>query len=121
MIIYTSIHIICFYFLFFFNDTATTEIYTLSLHDALPIYFVEDVDEAQELPLGHRRVAVDPGLDQLGGRFQAGGQLRSEEHTSELQSRRDLVCRLLLEKKKKNKQTSQLHKIKVVLQQREPW
>src|SRR5215471_6620115 len=72
--------------LFFFNDTATTEIYTLSLHDALPIY-------ARERP------AVDRSRDERGeARVH---ERRSEEHTSELQSRRDLVCRLLLEKKKK--------------------
>src|SRR5258707_14223363 len=77
-----------FRFFFFFNDTATTEIYTLSLHDALPICW-------------------------LGARYQAGFDVqnvlepalraltqRSEEHTSELQSRQYLVCRLLLEKKK---------------------
>src|SRR6266496_6568581 len=68
---------------FFFNDTATTEIYTLSLHDALPIYRL--------YPRG------TAGRGQQGGLEQGG---RSEEHTSELQSRRDLVCRLLLEKKK---------------------
>src|SRR3712207_7651665 len=95
---------------FFFNDTATTEIYTLSLHDALPIsgdddlrpvasYGVRDrcperqavldrpVGKAQELDLGH---PDDPR------------RVRSEEHTSELQSRQYLVCRLLLEKKKKS-------------------
>src|SRR5690349_22776087 len=72
--------------IFFFNDTATTEIYTLSLHDALPIWRV-------------RRVAGDPGSS---APVVAGpDEPRSEEHTSELQSRRDLVCRLLLEKKKK--------------------
>src|SRR6266704_3837571 len=71
-----------FYFFFFFNDTATTEIYTLSLHDALPISH------------RHRVTAHDDG-------HLAGRELdRSEEHTSELQSRFDLVCRLLLEKKK---------------------
>src|SRR5204863_7678150 len=70
---------------FFFNDTATTEIYTLSLHDALPIYILD--------VLQHR----GPG----GPRHQVPSRVcRSEEHTSELQSRRDLVCRLLLEKKK---------------------
>src|SRR3712207_8727659 len=94
--------------MFFFNDTATTEIYTLSLHDALPIYglcvlhpdlpdhtrelrldLVHDLhrfDDAEHLPLrdarAHRNV-----------------RFRSEEHTSELQSRQYLVCRLLLEKK----------------------
>src|SRR5262245_66067282 len=77
----------CFFF-FFFNDTATTEIYTLSLHDALPIFD------------GTRWVPCKPGF-LLPVRVKAG--LRSEEHTSELQSLRHLVCRLLLEKKKKKK------------------
>src|SRR5438105_7236828 len=72
---------------FFFNDTATTEIYTLSLHDALPIY-------GDRIDAKRRR----PGCRGLGARRR---RLRSEEHTSELQSRVDLVCRLLLEKKKK--------------------
>src|SRR2546429_7968578 len=71
---------------FFFNDTATTEIYTLSLHDALPIY-VRD----QHLGFG-RRDAAPPR--------RRARRRRSEEHTSELQSRLHLVCRLLLEKKK---------------------
>src|SRR5436189_1897524 len=86
---------------FFFNDSATTEIYTLSLHDALPIY------------LNVRAVFVDfPGLDDLdkhlAPRLSPERQVvydkikksRSEEHTSELQSPMYLVCRLLLEKKK---------------------
>src|SRR5438874_10247979 len=73
-------------FFFFFNDTATTEIYTLSLHDALPIY----------LPRRPGRVRGGPRT-----REARANRARSEEHTSELQSRRDLVCRLLLEKKKK--------------------
>src|SRR2546422_8084041 len=89
-----------FFSFFFFNDTATTEIYTLSLHDALPIClahpgklapyeFFADIasDDPRDLP---RRV-----VNLL-------YSLRSEEHTSELQSRLHLVCRLLLEKKKKN-------------------
>src|SRR5258707_2554551 len=84
-----------FLFFFFFNDTATTEIYTLSLHDALPI-LREDVE----------RVARDLGLLDLtrahGACHHRGFEQRSEEHTSELQSRQYLVCRLLLEKKKKN-------------------
>src|SRR2546429_6451916 len=70
---------------FFFNDTATTEIYTLSLHDALPICC-----RAQNR--GRASGRSDP--------FRAKGSQRSEEHTSELQSRLHLVCRLLLEKKK---------------------
>src|SRR6266496_6033591 len=71
---------------FFFNETPTTEIYTLSLHDALPI------------SVAHPEAGKDLGEP---GQLLEGEQLRSEEHTSELQSRRDLVCRLLLEKKKK--------------------
>src|SRR2546429_3593816 len=86
-------------FFFFFNDTATTEIYTLSLHDALPISH----DRGRRYHV--QRVARDDGLG--GGpreRRLAHQHLvhdaRSEEHTSELQSRLHLVCRLLLEKKK---------------------
>src|SRR2546429_1179544 len=72
-------------FFFFFNDTATTEIYTLSLHDALPILPASTPARAEGThPCRHRRGT------------------RSEEHTSELQSRLHLVCRLLLEKKKSN-------------------
>src|SRR5438034_3750076 len=77
---------------FFFNDTATTEIYTLSLHDALPI----SQPHRLRVPV---RCAVRLGY---GGREHPTGD-RSEEHTSELQSHSDLVCRLLLEKKKKKK------------------
>src|SRR5688572_33058307 len=92
-------------FFFFFNDPATTEIYTLSLHDALPIY-----------GRGPRRVGRARGGRRGGGAAGAAraprgqgppafGQARraprSEEHTSELQSQSNLVCRLLLEKKKK--------------------
>src|SRR5438270_4757056 len=77
----------------FSYDTATTEIYTLSLHDALPI---SDIVERHlvGMPLGARDVALSGPLQ---GRELAA---RSEEHTSELQSQADLVCRLLLEKKK---------------------
>src|SRR3712207_7344433 len=82
---------------FFFNDTATTEIYTLSLHDALPIYRPPGADADGPARGGARRhrLAEAPGPDQAA---EAGP--RSEEHTSELQSRQYLVCRLLLEKKK---------------------
>src|SRR3712207_8357784 len=95
---------------FFFNDTATTEIYTLSLHDALPIWSpAQDISQAA--------IMVWPGLQAshwssgtrtlptslLRGRRDTDPQGRSEEHTSELQSRQYLVCRLLLEKKKINK------------------
>src|SRR3712207_8266297 len=92
---------------FFFNDTATTEIYTLSLHDALPILHHQDVVG----DLGHHTEIVgdehDRGAEVA---LQVHDQIedlrlhrhveRSEEHTSELQSRQYLVCRLLLEKKK---------------------
>src|SRR5258708_9227884 len=77
--------------LFFFNDTATTEIYTLSLHDALPIL------HERGLPA----VLVNAAIDDLGfPRVSDRGADRSEEHTSELQSPDHLVCRLLLGKKK---------------------
>src|SRR2546421_6078878 len=82
---------------FFFNDTATTEIYTLSLHDALPIYLAQD-------PLcqrSRRHCRRGAARVQMGCGRCHGDNVRSEEHTSELQSRSDLVCRLLLEKKKK--------------------
>src|SRR2546425_6067678 len=93
-------------FFFFFNDTATTEIYTLSLHDALPISPVSD---------SRQRVhaALERGLADVHAQHTASGiphhaaavcwacTSRSEEHTSELQSLAYLVCRLLLEKKKK--------------------
>src|SRR3712207_9240844 len=95
---------------FFFNDTATTEIYTLSLHDALPIYLQLAVELLLQLAhLGRRVAAVEDrrvvplGVlerrrdDELRHRVEP---VRSEEHTSELQSRQYLVCRLLLEKKK---------------------
>src|SRR5438105_8030892 len=79
---------------FFFNDTATTEIYTLSLHDALPI-----------CARGERvRCVRGEARDQQGlRRVRRREAPRSEEHTSELQPRVDLVCRLLLEKKKKSR------------------
>src|SRR2546427_6559152 len=85
---------------FFFNDTATTEIYTLSLHDALPIF---DGRRRTVRRQGPRRVGRDPGV---GGSRQRreGRDRRSEEHTSELQSQSNLVCRLLLEKKKKKQE-----------------
>src|SRR6267378_8057080 len=83
--------------LFFFNDTATTEIYTLSLHDALPITWCR-----RARPGRRRRRSRRP----LPGTAPSPCARRSEEHTSELQSRRDLVCRLLLEKKKKKKCSS---------------
>src|SRR6266704_6668488 len=95
MFIFLTLIIILFFF-FFFNDTATTEIYTLSLHDALPISVV---------PNSSNGLA---SLNAFGCYMQGNSVIippaqRSEEHTSELQSRFDLVCRLLLEKKKKKK------------------
>src|SRR5260370_40075837 len=89
---FTDVSILLF---FFFNDTATTEIYTLSLHDALPIS-TEMVRE--DFVWSHEKFAAEAA------RVPAGSNglllLRSEEHTSELQSHLNLVCRLLLEKKK---------------------
>src|SRR2546429_3691679 len=86
---------------FFFNDTATTEIYTLSLHDALPIYTREQAAIARaHLRDGGRRGAAEACRDWRRGRYRNRRSARSEEHTSELQSRLHLVCRLLLEKKK---------------------
>src|SRR3989442_4677904 len=89
------------HYFFFFNDTATTEIYTLSLHDALPI-----CDGGADRPAArtaHRRDRRRaPGRPRARPqRAHRRGRRRSEEHTSELQSRPHLVCRLLLEKKKK--------------------
>src|SRR5687768_17633697 len=90
---------------FFFNDTATTEIYTLSLHDALPIYGVDRLAHELRRVVDHRPLdALGEGLLELLHRG-AHRIRRSEEHTSELQSRLHLVCRLLLEKKKKKKKT----------------
>src|SRR5687767_15379303 len=93
---------------FFFSDTATTEIYTLSLHDALPIFLVRTPREA----------ALRNALEQAS----RGWRLllervpeRSEEHTSELQSLAYLVCRLLLEKKK-NTQMNNQHKLVIGMQ-----
>src|SRR3712207_7433855 len=103
---------------FFFNDTATTEIYTLSLHDALPIFLThtEDLDdeEVDEVVVfvkknfgsitDHRRILENIWDDPVDcSAYLQQISLRSEEHTSELQSRQYLVCRLLLEKKKKNR------------------
>src|SRR2546427_8066773 len=97
------------FFFFFFNDTATTEIYTLSLHDALPI--------SRRGGSGARRprARAAPALEEGTGtgargaadrRRPAPAARRSEEHTSELQSQSNLVCRLLLEKKKKEIQNN---------------
>src|SRR5690349_22742952 len=107
------------YFFFFFNDTATTEIYTLSLHDALPIFRGRRTIASRGLGIvsalrgDQSCLAAGPTEERASAvrempSYHSG---RSEEHTSELQSRRDLVCRLLLEKKK-NKKTSHHHNSK---------
>src|SRR2546429_3690812 len=91
-------------FFFFFNDTATTEIYTLSLHDALPIY--RFFEAARVKTFTHERLKwIHDYLLSSAQTLALGGlsgpkRERSEEHTSELQSRLHIVCRLLLEKKK---------------------
>src|SRR5256885_7720850 len=94
-------------FFFFFNDTATTEIYTLSLHDALPIsYHLRPPYPCHYYMHGAGRYGLQclTNLDKLPPTgavlFAAPLKIRSEEHTSELQSPCNLVCRLLLEKKK---------------------
>src|SRR3712207_9320451 len=90
-----SVHL----FIFFFNDTATTEIYTLSLHDALPIFDTEHLlAKLLQTHTAEIRARVIWGL--IHCEIDLFVSERSEEHTSELQSRQYLVCRLLLEKKK---------------------
>src|SRR2546425_9578916 len=98
----SHIHILLYFF--FFNDTATTEIYTLSLHDALPIS-KSTMASPPSTPIGI--VAINaPNLGEKPSRMAtAAAIMRSEEHTSELQSLAYLVCRLLLEKKKKKEAT----------------
>src|SRR5438552_8818038 len=92
-------HFLIYFFFFFFNHTATTEIYTLSLHDALPICGARGrlvrSRAARQGVRRHLRRGSDPC------------RVRSEEHTSELQSPDHLVCRLLLEKKKKKQNKQQ--------------
>src|SRR3712207_8205262 len=88
---------------FFFNDTATTEIYTLSLPDALPIYPPHPGRHLEHGHLFHEVRRLRRGRQPL-RRARQRQHRRSEEHTSELQSRQYLVCRLLLEKKNKPKQ-----------------
>src|SRR2546429_2676190 len=89
------------FFFFFFNDTATTEIYTLSLHDALPISSAGNMKRTwvEWQPRNWMDCTQGEGREFLRKATQVKN--RSEEHTSELQSRLHLVCRLLLEKKKK--------------------
>src|SRR3712207_7254304 len=100
---------------FFFNDTATTEIYTLSLHDALPILLA--CPEARIYELDGAGIAPCAYDDLETVRLTRGfldAPERSEEHTSELQSRQYLVCRLLLEKKKTNSPVSILYTIHIL-------
>src|SRR6266496_6773053 len=78
-------------FFFFFNDTATTEIYTLSLHDALPI----SEADSRGVHGNNERLSLDALTFGVHFLYDVIAAVRSEEHTSELQSRRDLVCRLL--------------------------
>src|SRR5256885_13785945 len=97
------------YLFFFFNDTATTEIYTLSLHDALPISRVSLAQALYDQAADLQKEGVGTGIDTLRANVELQNEKqrlieaetdRSEEHTSELQSPCNLVCRLLLEKKK---------------------
>src|SRR3712207_7641393 len=124
----------CLVMSFFFNDTATTEIYTLSLHDALPIYRRgrdgrrgEGAGRGPARPVGcpahlraqRRRPVLRPGVrGGPGSPVPTRTLARSEEHTSELQSRQYLVCRLLLEKKKNHFTISQEASLPVHLSSR---
>src|SRR5258705_1880152 len=108
------------FFLFFFNDTATTEIYTLSLHDALPIYsdFVAGCiggsaqpNASAQVLAGAERFQASCACPPPNRRWPLMREARSEEHTSELQSLRHLVCRLLLEKKNEEKLKQVRHRI----------
>src|SRR2546429_5809697 len=113
--------LLLYFFFFFFNDTATTEIYTLSLHDALPIYTVHIAQIKKNLePMSQIRQLTDDDFDDFVAIVARAYPGRSEEHTSELQSRLHLVCRLLLEKKKintrlKSKKLDQVHTLLIAL------
>src|SRR5436309_12399122 len=100
-------------FLVFFNDSATTEIYTLSLHDALPIFstalWADDADRRVERE--GRCGLVRRGIRVGKASTDDAARTRSAEYTSELQSRENLVCRLLLEKKKKKNQKIYKHQL----------
>src|SRR5206468_11912063 len=110
----SSRHLFLYFLFFFFNDPAPPQIYTLSLHDALPISSLWAVPRAlrrrKNLPAGtpahrsSRAIGSRPSakLTLAASSLACSVTRRSEEHTSELQSRSDLVCRLLLEKKNKN-------------------
>src|SRR5207248_11737191 len=93
-----------FLFFFFFTPTATSDLYTLSLHDALPIFSFNVAATASVVTNGKRLLIVSLSLNRNTAAMDKDTiNNRSEEHTSELQSPYDLVCRLLLEKKKKKK------------------
>src|SRR3712207_7497539 len=115
-----NVHQLLFIFIcFFFNDTATTEIYTLSLHDALPIlpcilcksvwWSVLCTTVMLARPSSVRASLSNHRI------WRRASRLRSEEHTSELQSRQYLVCRLLLEKKKKKITSMTLYQFKILI------
>src|SRR2546429_6445995 len=98
---------------FFFNDTATTEIYTLPLHDALPICRLQQSEISGgviELSMSIAAKNGDALAGEIGHQQHQAAVIRSEEHTSELQSRLHLVCRLLLEKKKTPQPSSTLYR-----------
>src|SRR2546426_9373668 len=105
------LYFLTFFFFFFFNDTATTEIYTLSLHDALPIWGRAGRDAVSDRPSDFAEAVLRSSAAwrsavsmSASPSMRASSRVRrSEEHTSELQSPCNLVCRLLLEKKKKNR------------------
>src|SRR2546425_11293539 len=99
-------------FFFFFNDTATTEIYTLSLHDALPIWCGRL--SAPTIGASFTVMTIAAISWTRFGQEIAAMVIRSEEHTSELQSLAYLVCRLLLEKKKKSKKIKSITKLRIV-------
>src|SRR3712207_8989926 len=111
----------CYFFLFFFfNDTATTEIYTLSLHDALPIFTVAFPSFRRAAWTALSGVIPRAMLSVVScsryassSRERSSSHFRSEEHTSELQSRQYLVCRLLLEKKKKKIQIKKMSLLRI--------
>src|SRR5439155_25476168 len=102
-----------FYSFFFFNDTATPEIYTLSLHDALPIFPLSSLSAqaqaAARRTSGSSSASLSRRVSAVMRDSRSARASRSEEHTSELQSRGHLVCRLLLEKKKKKKIQEVIH------------
>src|SRR5207248_9209122 len=116
LICFSSV-VLFFFFLFLFNDTATTEIYTLSLHDALPISAVsatywKSVRPPKRIRNGRPTTAAFIAFVGSDVSPKSRPTKRSEEHTSELQSPYDLVCRLLLEKKKKKKKNKKKTKKK---------